>query len=49
MDACQNVEIDLVFLKQSQAPHHPVEGGLASLVHPVGIVQFTRAIEANPY
>ena len=38
VDGGQHVPVDLVPLEHVQAPHHPVEGGLAALVHPVGVV-----------
>ena len=35
-------------LQQVQAADHPVEGGLAALVHPVGIMQVAGSVDGDP-
>src|ERR1017187_5136384 len=48
MDRGQHVPLDRVALEHIQAPHHPVEGGLAALVDPVGVVHLPRAVDRDP-
>ena len=48
VDGGEHVPVDLVALEHVQAPHHPVEGGLAALVDPVGVVHRPRAVDGNP-
>ena len=43
----ERVPLDVVPLHRAQAPHDAVEGGLAALVAPVGVVQLRRPVDRD--
>ncbi len=47
IDRAQDVELHLMFLEQPDSLHDPVEGSMASLVLPVGVVKFFGTIHAQ--
>ena len=47
VDRAKDVELHLVFLEQPGGPYNPVEGSMASLVFPEGIMKFSGAVQAK--
>ncbi|MDW8804737.1 hypothetical protein P1P68_08040 [Streptomyces scabiei] len=43
----ERVPLHAVFAQVTQTAHDPVEGGLATLVDPVGVVQFARTVHGE--
>ncbi len=49
VDGHQGVKLHPMFLQIVQALHHPIEGRLALLIPPKGIVPLTGPVDADPY
>ena len=47
VDRAEHVPIDVVALQHLQALHHTVEGGLAALVHAIGVVHLPRPVDRD--